>query len=113
MESFSVWVAVELTRSMSGSSGATNTSVDAAVAAGRLREDLLFRLNVVELQVPALGSRREDILPLAEYFLLQFCRQEETSGGTEAWCRGQASPADARLARECARIGESGSKGRQ
>jgi len=59
---------------------ATNTSVDAAVSEGRLREDLLFRLNVVELQVPALASRREDISPLAEHFLQQFCRQEETSG---------------------------------
>lgn len=50
---------------------ASNAVIDEAVAAGRLREDLLFRLNVVELQIPPLARRREDILPLAQHFLLQ------------------------------------------
>ena len=48
---------------------ATNTDLRAEVAAGRFREDLLFRLNTIELHLPPLRERREDILPLAQYFL--------------------------------------------
>ena len=51
---------------------ATNTPIEEALEEGRLREDLLFRLNVVELQVPPLARRREDVLPLAEHFLRAF-----------------------------------------
>jgi two-component system response regulator AtoC len=47
----------------------TNTDLAAAVAAGRFREDLLFRLNVLSVVIPPLRERRADILPLAEYFL--------------------------------------------
>ena len=50
---------------------ATNTSLNEAVAAGRFREDLLFRLNTIELQLPPLRDRREDIAPLAMHFLRQ------------------------------------------
>ncbi len=39
------------------------------MAAGRFREDLFYRLNVIELQVPPLGDRPEDVIPLAERFL--------------------------------------------
>jgi two-component system, NtrC family, response regulator AlgB len=53
---------------------ATNRDLDAAVRAGQFREDLLFRLNVVELTVPALRDRREEILPLARRFLAFFAR---------------------------------------
>ncbi len=48
---------------------ATNRNLDDEVRAGRFREDLLFRLNTFELEVPSLRARREDILPLAIRFL--------------------------------------------
>jgi NtrC-family two-component system response regulator AlgB len=53
---------------------ATNRDLDADVAAGRFREDLLYRLNVVEILVPPLRDRIEDILPLARDFLAFFSR---------------------------------------
>jgi NtrC-family two-component system response regulator AlgB len=53
---------------------ATNRDLDADVKAGRFREDLLFRLNVIEVRVPSLRERREDLLPLASRFLAFFAR---------------------------------------
>src|SRR5439155_873524 len=53
---------------------ATNRNLDEAVRAGQFREDLLFRLNVVEVTVPPLRERREEILPLAQSFLAFFAR---------------------------------------
>jgi len=51
---------------------ATNRNLEDAVASGRFREDLLYRLNVVELRMPALRERPEDIVPLATRFLAFF-----------------------------------------
>ncbi len=51
---------------------ATNRDLEQAVREGQFRSDLYFRLRVIELIVPPLRQRREDILPLANYFLHQF-----------------------------------------
>jgi DNA-binding NtrC family response regulator len=48
---------------------ATNLDIRRAVAEGSFREDLLFRLNTVEIHLPPLRERREDIAPLAHHFL--------------------------------------------
>src|SRR5205085_7084482 len=48
---------------------ATNAKLSSEVAEGRFREDLLYRLNTVEIQLPALRERREDIPILANHFL--------------------------------------------
>jgi DNA-binding NtrC family response regulator len=50
---------------------ATNSDLHQEVAAGRFRQDLLFRLNTIEIRVPPLRERREDIAPLAHHFLRQ------------------------------------------
>ena len=48
---------------------ATNADLRREMAAGRFREDLFYRLNVIELQVPPLNDRPKDVIPLAERFL--------------------------------------------
>ena len=48
---------------------ATNSDLPGAITTGRFREDLYYRLNVIELKVPQLAERKEDILPLAKHFL--------------------------------------------
>lgn len=52
---------------------ATNADLPAEVVAGRFRDDLLFRLNTVEIHLPALRERREDIPALSAHFLSRYC----------------------------------------
>jgi DNA-binding NtrC family response regulator len=51
---------------------ATNANLDEAVSSGQFREDLLFRLNTVEIHLPALRERRDDIPKLAAHFLSRY-----------------------------------------
>ena len=48
---------------------ATNADLDSRVREGRFREDLLYRVNTITLEIPPLRTRREEILPLAHHFL--------------------------------------------
>jgi DNA-binding NtrC family response regulator len=73
---------------------ATNADLPRAIAAGTFREDLYFRLNVIELCVPPLAERSDDILPLAEAFLRSFAGE-----GTEP-AKLSAKAQDALLAYE-------------
>jgi NtrC-family two-component system response regulator AlgB len=72
---------------------ATNLDLTQAVAAGRFREDLLYRLNVIQIDLPPLRSRLEDVPRLAERILAYFGAQNRkgplrlTSEGLSALCR--------------------------
>jgi DNA-binding NtrC family response regulator len=66
---------------------ATNANLVDEVAAGRFRQDLLFRLNTIEIHLPALRERREDVPLLAQHFLRQHAqhyRKRLTGGETAA-----------------------------
>ena len=56
---------------------ATNTDLQAAVDQGKFREDLYYRLNVIQVPMPALRERREDILPLAVHFLRKYAEENQ------------------------------------
>jgi len=54
---------------------ATNRNLEEDIVDGSFREDLYYRLNVVRVEIPPLRERREDILPLTEFFLEKYARQ--------------------------------------
>ncbi len=58
---------------------ATHKDLRKEVAEGRFREDLFFRLNVIPIFMPPLKERKEDILPLSEYFLKKFALMNNAS----------------------------------
>lgn len=80
---------------------ATNTDLAYAVGAGRFREDLLFRLDVLALTLPSLTERREDILPLARFFLARLAASHGRaapvlSPEAEAWLEAHPWPGNVR-----------------
>jgi NtrC-family two-component system response regulator AlgB len=62
---------------------ATNINLEDAVQAGRFREDLLYRINVIPMDVPPLRQRRDDIIPLAEQFAKELNRGNPFAGFTD------------------------------
>jgi two-component system response regulator HydG len=54
---------------------ATNRSLEQAIADGRFRQDLYYRLKVVTVDLPSLAERREDVVPLMEHFRKQFTKK--------------------------------------
>ena len=65
---------------------ASNRNLEDEVKNGRFREDLFYRLNVVELNIPPLRERREDILPLASKFIEEFAKGRARFSETVAAC---------------------------
>jgi NtrC-family two-component system response regulator AlgB len=62
---------------------ATNVNLDETVRAGRFREDLFYRINVFQIEVPPLRARREDIIPLAEQFVSELEENNVIIGFTD------------------------------
>jgi NtrC-family two-component system response regulator AlgB len=58
---------------------ATNRPLEAEIASGKFREDLFYRLNVIDVVLPPLRQRPQDILPLADHLLRFFARQSGKS----------------------------------
>lgn len=52
---------------------ATNRDLKKMVEEGKFREDLYYRINVIPIHIPPLRERKEDIIPLAQYFINKFC----------------------------------------
>jgi DNA-binding NtrC family response regulator len=75
----------------------TSRDLEALIAAGRFREDLFYRLNVMELHLPPLRERPEDILPLATHFIGRFSHQQPRfSASVAASLRRYRWPGNAR-----------------
>jgi transcriptional regulator with PAS, ATPase and Fis domain len=59
---------------------ATNCNLEQMVEAGSFREDLLYRINTIQIEVPPLRFRDDDILLLSEYFLTHYANKYDKSG---------------------------------
>jgi DNA-binding NtrC family response regulator len=70
----------------------SNADLLQLIKEGRFRSDLFYRLNAIELYIPSLRSRREDIIPISEHLIAQFARD-----------RGQRSPSLSSAAMESLR----------
>ena len=55
---------------------ATHCDFDKAIEEGRFREDLYYRLNIIDIHIPPLRERRDEILPLAEFFIAKYATPE-------------------------------------
>ncbi len=77
---------------------ATNSDLEEAVARGEFREDLLYRLNLIELNVPPLAERPVDILPLAQHFLAD---KRTLSAAAENALRSYPWPGNVRELQNC------------
>jgi len=79
---------------------ATARSLGAEVAAGRFREDLYYRLNVVTIELPPLAARHEDVLPLARHFAARLAgrigRTVDFTPAAHAWLEAQPWPGNVR-----------------
>jgi len=76
---------------------ASNRNLEDEVKGGRFREDLFYRLNVVELNIPPLRERREDILPLASRFIEEFAKGKARFSETvAAWLENYPWPGNVR-----------------
>jgi DNA-binding NtrC family response regulator len=79
---------------------ATNRQLDEEVKAGRFREDLFYRLNVVEINIPPLRERKEDILALAGAFIAEFTQgRARFSSAVADWLTRYAWPGNVRQLR--------------
>jgi two-component system response regulator HydG len=65
---------------------ATNRDLEAQIAAGNFREDLFYRLNVMEIHIPPLRERPEDIVPLATFFIGKFSQQKSRFSAAATAC---------------------------
>ncbi|MBI5381674.1 MAG: sigma-54-dependent Fis family transcriptional regulator [Opitutae bacterium] len=70
---------------------ATNCDLPARIAAGHFRDDLFYRLSVMEIHIPPLRERPEDILPLATHFIAQFSQQQPRFSASVSACLGRYS----------------------
>jgi len=80
---------------------ATNRDLEKAMREGAFRDDLFYRLNVVDIRIPSLRERPEDILPLAEHFLAQLRRKipsgiRQISKSAEKAIQGHTWPGNCR-----------------
>jgi two-component system nitrogen regulation response regulator NtrX len=80
---------------------ATNKDLQTEIRAGRFREDLFFRLNVIPIFVPPLRDRQEDIPRLAAHFMAEFSREygrrvKAIDPGATAWLRSYPWPGNVR-----------------